>query len=424
MKNLQDVLRPLRKTKTAASLSTAKLLKKKVEVDAQEILGSIIFPARDLQDGDVHAAFWEEQAALEFDPEVVALSSPTVGHLLHWARTELRVLACQIPPCAAEEKRIQSEESEVADSVRRAALKEQKALDRVFDAQNIMRAMSSRARPCTPASAAPVVRFTRGSAVLSSLGLRPLGVVTEALQHDPSLRLTVSGFARADEDSSLALKRAQVVVKHLYKQGVQENRICATAFDEGVDDISNQNEAQVTFARMEQIGPGPILFQPCSDFVSDDAEEKLESTAAALEALPGLRVRIEGHCDNLPMWMGNYALAQSRARRIYNVLLSLGARPSQLEMVVLAEKVPLASNDTAEGRAANRRVEIRILVPETVAQLKYLARTEDLNVVMHQLVPVVAGCHVELGSSLRRAAAEVLASVGAGPWVAQLAHLA
>merc|ERR1719214_26263 len=78
-------LQPPRKVKTAASLSTAKLLRKKVEVDAQEIWGSIAFPARDVQCGDVHAAFWEEDAASEFDPEVVALASPTVAQLLQWA---------------------------------------------------------------------------------------------------------------------------------------------------------------------------------------------------------------------------------------------------------------------------------------------------------------------------------------------------
>eukprot|EP00746_Dinoflagellata_sp_MGD_P011783 gnl/MRDRNA2_/MRDRNA2_124847_c0_seq1.p1 gnl/MRDRNA2_/MRDRNA2_124847_c0~~gnl/MRDRNA2_/MRDRNA2_124847_c0_seq1.p1 ORF type:complete len:611 (+),score=126.30 gnl/MRDRNA2_/MRDRNA2_124847_c0_seq1:103-1935(+) len=416
---VKNVLQPPRKSKTAASLSTAKLLRKKVEVDAQEIWGSIVFPTRDSQDGDVHAAFWEEQSALEFDPEMVKLASPTVGQLLHWARTELRVLACQIPPCAAEQKKMQSEESAAADGVRRAALKEEKALERVFDAQNMMRATSSRARPSTPASAAPVVRFARGSAVLSSLGLRPLSIVTEALQHDPSLRLTVSGCARADEDSLLGLKRAQVVVKHLCKQGVQENRICARAMDESIV----QGDAQVTFARMEQIGPGPILFQPCSDLLSEEDEEKLQSTGAALEDLPGLRVRIEGHTDSFPMWMGNYALAQSRARRVYNFLTSLGARPNQLDMVILGEKVPLASNDTAEGRAANRRVEIRILAPETEAQFKYLARTEDLHEVMHQLVPVAAGYHCGLGSSLRCAAAEVLVSLGAGSWINQLASV-
>jgi hypothetical protein len=42
-------------------------------------------------------------------------------------------------------------------------------------------------------------------------------------------------------------------------------------------------------------------------------------------------------------------------------------------------------------------------------------------VVMHQLVQVVAGCHSALGSSLRRAAAEILISLGAGSWTAQLA---
>jgi len=256
-------------------------------------------------------------------------------------------------------------------------------------------------------------------------------MVTEALQHDPSLRLTASGSARADEESALAMKRAQAVVKHLCKQGVQENRICAVAcndISDGPFDTSGSTyvppstkEARVTFARMEQLGPGPVHFQPCSDHLSEEAEERLESTAATLEALPGLRVRIEGHTDSLPMWMGNYALAQSRARRVSNFLVDMGARPEQLDVVIVGEKVPLASNDTAEGRNANRRVEIRVLAPETEARFKYLARTEDLGVVMHQLVQVVAGCHSALGSSLRRAAAEILISLGAGSWTAQLA---
>lgn len=74
-------------------------------------------------------------------------------------------------------------------------------------------------------SGAPVVRFSRGGAVLTSFSLRPLAVVLEALTATPDLGLTVIGHARVDEDAGLALKRAEVSVKHLCSKGIDDTRL-------------------------------------------------------------------------------------------------------------------------------------------------------------------------------------------------------
>ncbi len=99
------------------------------------------------------------------------------------------------------------------------------------------------------------------------------------------------------------------------------------------------------------------------------------------EALPTLRriaavlgrtaydVRIEGHTDNLPIhtsqFDSNWELSTARATHIARLFLDLNAIPPQhLSAAGYAEFHPVASNDTPEGRAENRRVDL-VIVPRT-----------------------------------------------------------
>lgn len=102
------------------------------------------------------------------------------------------------------------------------------------------------------------------------------------------------------------------------------------------------------------------------------------SAAPKPEALPTLRqiaaslgrapydVRVEGHTDNLPIHNGafdsNWELSSARATRIARLFLELKTiPPERLAAAGYAEFHPLASNDTAEGRAQNRRVDLVVM---------------------------------------------------------------
>jgi chemotaxis protein MotB len=91
----------------------------------------------------------------------------------------------------------------------------------------------------------------------------------------------------------------------------------------------------------------------------------LRAIAASLQST-GYDLRIEGHTDNVPIHNGtfdsNWELSASRATNIARLLLALDAIPAdRLSAAGYAEFHPVASNDTPEGRAQNRRVDLVVL---------------------------------------------------------------
>jgi chemotaxis protein MotB len=76
-------------------------------------------------------------------------------------------------------------------------------------------------------------------------------------------------------------------------------------------------------------------------------------------------VRVEGHTDNVPirnaLFYSNWELSAARAGSVVHVLSANGVAPNRLAVVGFGEQRPSHSNDTAQGRNANRRVVVVIL---------------------------------------------------------------
>ncbi len=84
------------------------------------------------------------------------------------------------------------------------------------------------------------------------------------------------------------------------------------------------------------------------------------------EQLENRKFRIEGHTDSIPTdpagtWESNWDLSIARALSVFRLLQDYGVDEEQFQVMGLADTVPLFSNDTAEGRAYNRRVDVIIL---------------------------------------------------------------
>jgi chemotaxis protein MotB len=111
-----------------------------------------------------------------------------------------------------------------------------------------------------------------------------------------------------------------------------------------------------------------ILFTSGSAQPAPAAVPVLERLAHALAPLPNA-VRVEGYTDNVPIrtsvFYSNWELSAARAGSVVRVLSSQGIDPTRLAVVGYGEQRPLASNDTADGRNANRRVVVVILSVET-----------------------------------------------------------
>ena len=77
-----------------------------------------------------------------------------------------------------------------------------------------------------------------------------------------------------------------------------------------------------------------------------------------LKAHPSATIRIESHTDDVGSQAANLELSAARAETIKNELVDRGADASKIETAGLGQELPIAGNDTADGRAKNRRSEI------------------------------------------------------------------
>lgn len=104
-----------------------------------------------------------------------------------------------------------------------------------------------------------------------------------------------------------------------------------------------------------------VNFEFDKSTLTADAKTVLNDVAKGLVSQKDLRVEIAGHTDSKGSNAYNQKLSQSRAASVKSYLISQGVAPGQLVSKGYGEVQPVATNDTDEGRAQNRRVEFRVL---------------------------------------------------------------
>jgi chemotaxis protein MotB len=110
-------------------------------------------------------------------------------------------------------------------------------------------------------------------------------------------------------------------------------------------------------------------FRPASADVNiEESRTLLQNLALLLSSgeLAGRTFRIEGHTDDRPTDTGgpfptNWELSTARSTNVLHYLVDFGADERRFQVAGFSDTVPLASNDTEEGRAYNRRVDVVIL---------------------------------------------------------------
>jgi peptidoglycan-associated lipoprotein len=95
-----------------------------------------------------------------------------------------------------------------------------------------------------------------------------------------------------------------------------------------------------------------------------DALKILDDAAAKILANPDIRVTVEGHADSIGTQQYNLALGERRANSAREYLISRGVPAARLQTVSYGEDRPIADNNTAQGRAQNRRAHL-VVVMET-----------------------------------------------------------
>jgi len=94
--------------------------------------------------------------------------------------------------------------------------------------------------------------------------------------------------------------------------------------------------------------------------IRPDAAVILDEAASMLNDNPGRNVAVAGHTDSVGTDAYNQSLSERRAASVRDYLVSKGVDGSRLSTSGYGESNPIAANDTADGRALNRRVELNL----------------------------------------------------------------
>lgn len=119
----------------------------------------------------------------------------------------------------------------------------------------------------------------------------------------------------------------------------------------------NDNEIDVKFG-------AEVLFDTGKYDLKPSAETSLEQLANLVKGYPGYPVMIEGHTDNVGSAESNQTLSENRAKAVKDWLMTRGGvSEACVTTHGFGETKPVASNDSAEGRQKNRRVEVHLMKP-------------------------------------------------------------
>lgn len=190
-----------------------------------------------------------------------------------------------------------------------------------------------------------------------------LAALTASIQGDPNaggqslsagrladLGNTINTLPALEKGKSLGLAVKRAV--SLFAPDVKSNKITLTSDERGL---------VITLAA------DSFFAQGSADLRIDETRETLLRLAQFLSAadLADRRFRIEGHTDNMSVsgdtFPSNWELSTARATNVLHFLSDYGVNEAQFSVAGYADTRPKVSNDTAEGRAYNRRVDIIIL---------------------------------------------------------------
>ena len=152
---------------------------------------------------------------------------------------------------------------------------------------------------------------------------------------------------------------------------VEETRI-ATAQQEAQSNVLEQLPQDVINSKAESqsrtlIVFGGKIFRSGQDVIQDVAYSTIENLVKEINASPGSLILIEGHTDNIPtgkVGSDNLELSSRRAKAIANILMLHGIPPQRISIKGYGDTRPIESNSTEEGRAKNRRVEVKLIPKE------------------------------------------------------------
>ena len=141
------------------------------------------------------------------------------------------------------------------------------------------------------------------------------------------------------------------------------NGIEVEAFGLNVLEIESMKQEVVASEMFEKINKEGFIalyinFETGKSDIKPESQPIIDQLSEMLMQNQTLKISIEGHTDNVGGDKTNQLLSESRAKSVMNALISKGIEVSRLKSKGWGQSKPIADNNTEEGRAKNRRVEI------------------------------------------------------------------
>jgi outer membrane protein OmpA-like peptidoglycan-associated protein len=188
------------------------------------------------------------------------------------------------------------------------------------------------------------------------------GAVRSGAGEDEVDHLAYVAEQRAGIAQSIAEER--VALADIEQMGGQRDQLLLQARDRQIRVL----ETELAELQAERTDRGllitlsdELLFDVDQSELKPGGAQQLARLADFLRQHPDRNVLIEGHTDSTASDSYNLALSQRRANAVEDFLISQGVEPTRISSIGYGEQLPVATNDTAAGRQANRRVEIVVL---------------------------------------------------------------
>lgn len=208
-----------------------------------------------------------------------------------------------------------------------------------------------------------------GDGVLVSAGISQLENFDIYFQVSDSSQNGINGGnEETDDDAQNTETPAEVDIEKEYReQALSESEKMKEEIEKEVNSYGIQNQVEVDF-NAEYVSltlNGAILFDSGKAEIRTDALSLIDKIGKILETYDSNIIEIEGHTDNVPMRSGRYednnVLSMYRALTVADYIRdNTSLNPANIKSSGRGEYVPIADNATEEGRARNRRVEIKV----------------------------------------------------------------
>ena len=155
--------------------------------------------------------------------------------------------------------------------------------------------------------------------------------------------------------------------QQMAEKQLEESEQLAEKVEEAIDESQFANEIDVDFTSqyVSLTLNGALLFDSGSADIKEEAKPVLDKIGQILSRYAESTIEIEGHTDNVPIHNSRFAdnneLSSFRALSVFNYFMETTfLDPAKIKHSGRGEYVPVADNSTDQGRAQNRRVEIKI----------------------------------------------------------------